>query len=104
MIGGIAFSQFFLQTLYMQDVLGYSAVRTGVGFATMTFTIIVVSNVAQRLVTRVGGPPVLTAGLLLDSASLGLLHAAPGEWALLLESVPRDARSAGRARALVRAR
>src|SRR6478736_8670223 len=37
MIGGIAFSQFFLQTLYMQDVLGYSAIRTGAGFATMAF-------------------------------------------------------------------
>ena len=51
-IGGIAFSQFFLLTLYMQDVLGYSAIRTGVGFAAITFTIIVFSNVAQRLVTR----------------------------------------------------
>ena len=47
MIGGIAFSQFFLLTLYMQDVLGYSAIRTGVGFATMTFTIIVFSQVAS---------------------------------------------------------
>jgi EmrB/QacA subfamily drug resistance transporter len=77
MIGGIAFSQFFLQTLYMQDVLGYSAIRTGVGFATMAFTIIVVSNVAQRLVTRVGARPVLTAGLLLDSASLALFTQLP---------------------------
>src|SRR6478609_6332642 len=77
MIGGIAFSQFFLQTLYMQDVLGYSAIRTGVGFATMAFTIIVVSNVAQRLVTRVGVRPVLTAGLLLDSASLAYFTQLP---------------------------
>src|SRR6478672_3895985 len=77
MIGGIAFSQFFLQTLYMQDVLGYSAIRTGAGFATMAFTIIVVSNVAQRLVTRVGPRPVLTVGLLLDSASLAYFTQLP---------------------------
>jgi MFS family permease len=77
MVGSIAFSQFFLQTLYMQDVLGYSAIRTGVGFATMAFTIIVVSNVAQRLVTRVGARPVLTAGLLLDSVSLALFTQLP---------------------------
>jgi EmrB/QacA subfamily drug resistance transporter len=77
MIGGIAFSQFFLQTLYMQDVLGYSAIRTGVGFATMAFTIIVVSNVAQRLVTRIGARPVLTAGLALDAVSLALFTQLP---------------------------
>jgi MFS family permease len=79
MIGGIAFSQFFLQTLYMQDVLGYSAIRTGVGFATVTFTIIVFSNVAQRLVTRLGVRTVLTAGLLLDSVSLGLFTQLPAD-------------------------
>ena len=76
-IGSIAFSQFFLQTLYMQNVLGYSAIRTGVGFISIAFTIIVVSNVAQRLVTRVGVRPVLTAGLLLDSASLALFTQLP---------------------------
>jgi MFS family permease len=77
MIGGIAFSQFFLLTLYMQDVLGYSAIRTGVGFATMTFTIIVFSQVGQRLVTRYGVRSVLTAGLLLDSVSLAMFAQLP---------------------------
>ena len=76
-IGGIAFSQFFLQTLYMQDVLGYSAIRTGVGFATVTFTIIVFSNVAQRLVTRIGVRTVLATGLALDSVSLALFTQLP---------------------------
>ena len=105
MIGGIAFSQFFLQTLYMQDVLGYSAIRTGVGFATMTFTIIVFSNVAQRLVTRIGvRSGARPTGLLLDSVSLALLHAAPGERALLLEPVPGHADRRRRAGVLVRAR
>ena len=79
MIGGIAFSQFFLQTLYMQDVLGFSAIRTGVGFATVTVTIIVFSNVAQRLVTRFGVRSVLTVGLLLDSLSLGLFTQLPAD-------------------------
>jgi EmrB/QacA subfamily drug resistance transporter len=77
MIGGIAFSQFFLLTLYMQDVLGYSAIRTGVGFATVTFTIIVFSQVGQRLVTRFGVRSVLTTGLLLDSLSLALFTQLP---------------------------
>jgi EmrB/QacA subfamily drug resistance transporter len=70
MIGGIAFSQFFLLTLYMQQVLHYSAIKTGAGFVAVTFTIVVFSNVAQRLVTRFGVRSVLTAGLLLDAVSL----------------------------------
>jgi EmrB/QacA subfamily drug resistance transporter len=69
-IGAIAFSQFFLLTLYMQQVLGYSAIETGIGFVAVTFTIIVFSNVAQTLVTRFGVRSILAAGLLLDAASL----------------------------------
>jgi EmrB/QacA subfamily drug resistance transporter len=70
MIGGIAFSQFFLLTLYMQQVLHYSAIKTGAGFVAVTFTIVVFSNVAQRLVTRFGVRSVLATGLLLDAVSL----------------------------------
>jgi EmrB/QacA subfamily drug resistance transporter len=69
-IGAVTFSQFFLLTLYMQQVLGYSAIETGVAFAATTFTIIVFSNVAQKLVTRYGVRLVLTAGLLLDGIGL----------------------------------
>jgi EmrB/QacA subfamily drug resistance transporter len=77
MLGGIVFSQFFLQTLYMQDVLGYSAIQTGVAFTTATFAIIVFSNVGQRLVTRYGVRAVLTAGLVLDAISLAIFTQAP---------------------------
>ncbi len=69
-IGAVTFSQFFLLTLYMQQVLGYSAIETGVAFAATTFTIIVFSNVSQKLVTRYGVRNVLTAGLLLDAIGL----------------------------------
>ncbi len=77
MIGAIAFSEFFLLTLYMQQVLGYSAIETGVGFVAVTFTIIVFSNVAQTLVTRLGVRSVLTAGLTLDAAALALFTQLP---------------------------
>jgi EmrB/QacA subfamily drug resistance transporter len=69
-IGAIAFSEFFLLTLYMQQVLGYSAIQTGVAFAAVTFTIIVFSNVAQTLVTRLGVRSVLATGLTLDAVAL----------------------------------
>ena len=53
-VGATSFAQFFLMTLYLQEVLGYSAIETGVAFVAITLTIIVVSNVGQFLTTRRG--------------------------------------------------
>jgi MFS family permease len=61
----------------MQQVLGYSAIETGVGFVAVTFTIIVFSNVAQTLVTRLGVRSVLTAGLTLDAVALVMFTQLP---------------------------
>ena len=60
-MGGAIFSQFFLLTLYMQQVLHYSALKTGLAYIGLTLTIIVFSAVAQALVTRVGVRRVLPA-------------------------------------------
>jgi EmrB/QacA subfamily drug resistance transporter len=76
-IASIGFSEFFLLTLYLQDVLDYSAVQTGAAFVAVTLTIVVFSNVAQTLVTRFGPRPVLTTGLLLSAAALALLARLP---------------------------
>ena len=76
-IASIAFSEFFLLTLYLQDVLGYSAIQTGLAFAAFTVTVVVFSNVAQSLVTRFGPRPVLTGGLLTSAGSLALLARLP---------------------------
>ena len=51
------FSQFFLLTLYMQQVLHYSALKTGVAYVALTLSIIGFSGVAQALATRVGVRP-----------------------------------------------
>jgi EmrB/QacA subfamily drug resistance transporter len=77
MVGAAAFGQFFLLALYMQQVLGYSAVKTGVAFIAITVTIVVLSNVAQSLTTRLGARPVLTAGLLLAAAGAALYARMP---------------------------
>jgi EmrB/QacA subfamily drug resistance transporter len=77
LVGTVAFSQFFLLTLYMQQVLHYSAIQTGVAFVTTTLAIIVFSNVGQLLVTRIGVRRVLTVGLLLTAVSLTLLTRLP---------------------------
>src|SRR3954463_6368502 len=71
------FSQFFLLTLYMQQVLGYSALETGVAYIGLTVTIVAFSGVAQALATRIGIRPVLTAGLALSAGGLALYAQLP---------------------------
>src|SRR3954452_7965282 len=46
LMGAAIFSQFFLLTLYMQQVLHYSAIQTGVAYVALTLAIIVFANVA----------------------------------------------------------
>src|SRR5579859_5034284 len=62
LIGAALFSQFFLLTLYMQFVLHYSAIKTGVAYLTLTLAIIIFATIAQGLVTRIGVRRVLPIG------------------------------------------
>jgi EmrB/QacA subfamily drug resistance transporter len=70
LLGTMLFGMFFLLTLYQQDVLGYSPLRTGLHNLAIALTVIAGSTVAQALVTRVGVKPVLTTGLVLLGAGL----------------------------------
>ena len=63
-LGAVAFSEFFLLTLYLQNVLHYSAVRTGVAFAGFALSVVVASNLAQPIVGRIGVRLTLSGGLL----------------------------------------
>src|SRR6266508_2633881 len=77
LMGGAIFAQFFLLTLYMQEVLHYSALKTGVAYIGLTLTIIVFSAVSQALVTRVGVRWVLSSGLALSTVALVLFARLP---------------------------
>jgi EmrB/QacA subfamily drug resistance transporter len=77
LVAAALFSQFFLLTLYMQQVLHYSAMQAGVAYITMTLAIIIVANVAQALVTRVGIRRILPVGLTLVAGSLVLYAQLP---------------------------
>jgi len=66
------FSVFFFLTVYIQEIYGYSPVRTGLAWVPFPITIIIVSTlVARVLVTRIGVRPLLMTGPLL--AGLGFL-------------------------------
>jgi MFS family permease len=74
---GAVFSQFFLLTLYMQQVLHYSALKTGVAYIGLTLTTIAFSAVAQGLVTKFGVRSVLPVGLALSTVALVLFAQLP---------------------------
>jgi EmrB/QacA subfamily drug resistance transporter len=76
-VGAVAFSEFFVLTLYLQDVLHYSAVMSGAAFAGFALSVVVLSNVAQVIVGRFGVRPTLTAGLLLSAVSVAWLTQLP---------------------------
>jgi EmrB/QacA subfamily drug resistance transporter len=69
-LGTMVFGMFFLLSLYMQQVLGFSALKTGVGYLAVALTAVVASGIAQALVTRLSVKPVLLAGLSLLGAGL----------------------------------
>src|SRR5713226_8407141 len=77
LLGGAVFSQFFLLTLYMQQVLHYSALKTGVAYVALTLAIITFSTVSQALALRVGIRRVLPVGLLMAAAALVLYARLP---------------------------
>jgi predicted MFS family arabinose efflux permease len=63
LIGASLFSMFFFVSLYMQQVLGFSPIKTGLSYLPLALTIILSAGVASQLVTRLGFKPVLMAGL-----------------------------------------
>src|SRR4051795_12823806 len=69
-LGTVLFAMFLMLTLYMQQVLGYSPLKTGVSYLAVAGTAIVWSAVAAQLVTRVGVKRVLVVGMVFLTAGL----------------------------------
>jgi EmrB/QacA subfamily drug resistance transporter len=88
-LGMVIFANFFLLTLYVQQVLGWSALRTGVTFLATAGTTVIWAGVSQALVTKVGPRPVMTAGLLIMGLAVLLYTRIPVDghyWPDLLPS------------------
>jgi EmrB/QacA subfamily drug resistance transporter len=64
------FAQFFFLTLYMQNVLHFSPLQTGVRFLPATIVIIVMGPLAGRLTDRFGARPLTAIGLAIVSGAL----------------------------------
>jgi MFS family permease len=61
---------FFFISLYMQQVLGYSAIHAGLSYLPLALTIIVAAGLGGQLVTRFGFKPILAAGMLFVAVGL----------------------------------
>jgi EmrB/QacA subfamily drug resistance transporter len=71
LLGASLFSMFFFISLYMQQVLGYSAIHAGLSYLPLAVTIIVAAGLGGQLVTRFGFKAILAAGMAF--VALGLL-------------------------------
>jgi EmrB/QacA subfamily drug resistance transporter len=72
LMGTMLFSMFLLLTLYMQQVLGFSPLKTGVAYLACAGTAIIWANVAAALVNRVGIKPVMVTGMALMTVGIAL--------------------------------
>ncbi len=70
LVGASLFSMFFFISLYMQQVLGYSAIKAGLSYLPLALSIIAAAGIASQLVTKIGFKPVLAAGLALIATGL----------------------------------
>ncbi|MGP8059447.1 MAG: MFS transporter [Acidimicrobiales bacterium] len=68
LIGAAFFSMWYFLSLYMQNVLGFSALRTGLAFVPMALAIIVGAQTSSRLLSRTGVRPLLFLGTVLATA------------------------------------
>ena len=69
-MGTAMFSMFLMLTLYMQEVLGFSPLRTGLGYLAVAGTAVIWANVAAQVVNRIGVKPALIFGMSMLTAGL----------------------------------
>jgi EmrB/QacA subfamily drug resistance transporter len=78
LIGMSLFSMFFFISLYLQNVLQYSPIKTGISYLPLAVGIILSAGAASQLVTRLGFKPPLVAGMLMIAGALVWFAQVPG--------------------------
>jgi EmrB/QacA subfamily drug resistance transporter len=100
-INGLAFSDatqliafagflamFFYLTLYMQNVLGYTAIQTGAAYLPLTFAIGIAAGISSQLIPRIGTRPIIVTGALIAAAGLYWLSRIPVHGTYLTNLLP----------------
>jgi predicted MFS family arabinose efflux permease len=87
-VAGGMFSVFFFASLYVQEVLGFSPLRAGLGFLPLMAAIIFSANLAQRLIGPLGIKMTGLVGMLIAALGLGLLSTISANGSYLTQVLP----------------
>jgi EmrB/QacA subfamily drug resistance transporter len=79
---------FFYLTLYMQNVLGYSAIQTGAAYLPLCFAIGISAGVSSQLLSRVGTRPVIVVGAVIAAGGMYWLSRIPVHGSFLSDLLP----------------
>jgi EmrB/QacA subfamily drug resistance transporter len=79
---------FFFLTLYMQNVLGYSAIQTGLAYLPLCFAVAVSAGISSQLLSRVGTRPVIVVGAVVAAGGLYWLSRIPVDGSYLTDLLP----------------
>jgi EmrB/QacA subfamily drug resistance transporter len=85
--GGL-YAMFFFLSLYMQNVLGYSPIDTGLAYLPVTGGFVIAVAVATPLMPRIGTKPVIVTGALIASGGIYVLSRVPVDGAFLADLLP----------------
>jgi EmrB/QacA subfamily drug resistance transporter len=81
-------SMFFFLTLYMQNVLAYSPIRSGSAYLPVTAGIVIAAALSTKLIPRIGTRPVIVAGTAIAAAGTYLLARVPVDGSYLTDLLP----------------
>jgi EmrB/QacA subfamily drug resistance transporter len=87
-LGASLISTFFLLTLYIQQVLGYTPLEAGLAYLPLAAAVASATVVAERLLPRIGARPIAAAGLAIASVGLVVLSRAPVAGDYLTDVLP----------------
>jgi EmrB/QacA subfamily drug resistance transporter len=79
---------FFFLTVYMQNVLGYSAIQTGLAYLPLCFAVAVSAGVSSQLLARVGTRPVIVVGAIVAAGGLYWLSRIPVDGSYVADLLP----------------
>jgi EmrB/QacA subfamily drug resistance transporter len=85
---GTLVSGFFFSSLYLQQVLGHSALRAGLEFLPVAAAIVIAAHVSSQVIGRTGPKPVIVTGLVLASAGALLLSRVSAEGSYASDILP----------------
>jgi EmrB/QacA subfamily drug resistance transporter len=79
---------FFYLTLYMQNVLGYSAIQTGAAYLPLCFAVGIAAGISSQLLSRTGTRPLIVAGALIAASGMYWLSRIPVNGSYLADLLP----------------